>query len=92
MSLQESEVVARMRGFIQENYLYMRPDFELAEDDRLLERGIVDSLGVVEMVAFVETEFGIATADEDISEANFGSLRGIASYVLGKSAALASAA
>lgn len=92
MSLKESEIIARVRGFIQENFLYMRPDFELAEDDRLLERGIVDSLGVVEMVAFVDGEFGIDTADDDISEANFGTLRGIARYVMGKSAALASAA
>lgn len=74
----------RVRTFVQENFLYAMPDFELGDDDRLLERGVVDSMGVAEMIAFVESEFGVFTSDEEVSEANFGSLSAVARFVLGK--------
>jgi acyl carrier protein len=89
MQTQESDIIDRMRGFVQENFLYMRPDFELADDERLLERGVVDSMGVVEMIAFIEDEFGINAAEDEISEANLGSLRAIARFVAVKQSALA---
>lgn len=67
----------------------MRPDFVLSDDDRLLERGVVDSMGIAEMVTFIEDEFGIKMSDEDISESNLGSLRAIGRFVTQKSATMA---
>jgi acyl carrier protein len=64
----------------------MMPDFVLGDDDRLLERGVVDSMGIAELIAFVESEFGIVAAEDEISEANFGSLRSIANFVAGRQA------
>jgi acyl carrier protein len=69
---------------VQENFLYMRPDFVLADDERLLERGVVDSMGVAEMVSFVEDEFGVSALEEEITESNFGSLHAIACFVVNK--------
>ena len=80
----ESEIKSRVRVFVQENFLYAMPDFELGDDDRLLERGVIDSMGVAEMIAFVETEFGISTSDDEVSEANYGSLTAIAGFVASK--------
>jgi acyl carrier protein len=89
MQTTESEILVRVRGFLMDNYLYMRSDFELAEDDRLLERGVVDSMGVLEMISFIETEFGVHASDDEISEANLGSLRAIARFVAAKQTAAA---
>jgi Acyl carrier protein len=89
MTTSETGIIERVRAFVQENFLYMRPDFELDTDDRLLERGVVDSLGVVEVLAFIEAEFGVCAAEEEISEANLGSLRSIARFVASKQGALA---
>jgi acyl carrier protein len=80
----ESEIKSRVRAFVQENFLYAMPDFELGDDDRLLERGVVDSMGVAEMIAFVESEFGVVTADDEVSETNYGSLAAIARFVAAK--------
>ena len=91
MEQQESQVRSRVRTYLDENFLYMRPNFVLGDDDRLLERGVVDSMGVVEMVSFLEDEFGIKTSDEEISEANLGSLRAIARFVCAKRAMTAAA-
>lgn len=85
----ETQIRGRVRQFLEENFLYMRPDFVLGDDDRLLERGIIDSMGVAEMVTFIEDEFGIKTSDEDISEANLGSLRAIGRFVAQKRAIIA---
>ena len=87
-AISESEIKSRARNFIQENFLYAMPDFELGDDDRLLERGVIDSMGVAEMIAFVESEFGISTSDDEVSEANYGSLAAIARFVVGKQQSL----
>jgi acyl carrier protein len=89
MQLHETFIRERVRGFLEENFLYMRPDFVLGDDDRLLERGVVDSMGVAEMVTFIEDEFGIKTSDDDITEANLGSLAAISRFVTQKRATIA---
>ena len=85
----EHQIRDRVRSFIEENFLYMRPDFVLGDDDRLLERGVVDSMGIVEMLTFIEDEFGVHTEDNEISEANLGSLTAIGRFVAGKRASVA---
>ena len=82
-----NDVIARLHTFIEENFLYMRPDFQLGENDSLLGKGIVDSMGVMEMIDFLGTEFGVTVADSDITEENLGTLSAIASYVTKHAAA-----
>lgn len=80
----ESLIREKIRGYLEENFLYMMPNFVLDDDDRLLERGVVDSMGIVEMLTFIEDEFGVKAADDEISEANLGSLRAIVRFVASK--------
>jgi len=80
--MNKEEVLARLRGFIEENFLYMRPDFELGLDDTLMGNGVVDSMGVMELIQFLEDAFGIVVEDADITEENIGTLNAIADYVL----------
>jgi acyl carrier protein len=81
MSFSEAEIIKRVRDFVQENFLYMHSSFQLGDDDRLLERGVLDSMSIMEMVSFIEHEFGINAMEEEITESNFGSLAGIGRYV-----------
>jgi acyl carrier protein len=77
-----SDILEKVRAFLQENFLYLRPDdFHLADDDRLLERGVIDSMGVAEVIAFLEEEFHLTILEDEISEANLGTLRSIAAFV-----------
>jgi acyl carrier protein len=75
------EILERTRAFVRETFLYMRPDFPLGDRDRLLAKGIVDSMGVAEVLGFLEAEFGVTVADDDITEENLGTLSAIAHYV-----------
>lgn len=82
-----SDVRPQMRAFVEDNFLYLQPDVELADGDDLLKRGIVDSLGFVELVEEVESRFGVQVQDVEITEENFGSIDSIARYVESKRAA-----
>ena len=48
-----------VRNFIEDSFLYMHPDVELADDEPLLDRGLIDSLGFVELVEEVQARYGI---------------------------------
>lgn len=81
MTRDNGRVRREMHEFIEENFLYLEPDVELRDDDNLLELGIVDSLGFVELVEEVQARFGIAVQDIEITEDNFGSVDAIAAFV-----------
>lgn len=87
---QEDRIREKLRAYIETNFLYVVPDLILEDDDRLLERGVVDSMGIVEMLTFIEDEFGVKPEDEDISEANLGSVRAIVRFVASRQATITS--
>jgi len=53
----------------------------IRDDDLLLERQILDSLGLFQLVGYLENEFDIEVRDEELVPANFGSVRDIARLV-----------
>jgi acyl carrier protein len=56
----------------------------LSEEDSLLETGVIDSTGVLELVAFIEETYGIKVEDEEIVPENLDSISNITSYIGGK--------
>jgi acyl carrier protein len=80
-----------LRTFVQENFLYMRPDLSFADDDSLLANGVIDSLGVMEIVGFIEERWSLAIEPDDVTEQNFGSLGAIANYVSARGGASSAA-
>ena len=83
-SLDAGQIIDRTRQYIMENFLYTRPDFVIDPADSLLERRIVDSVGMVELLGFIEETFGLHAADDEVTEDNFATLERIARYVLRK--------
>jgi|SRR6185312_284847 len=53
---------------------------EFTDDASLLESGIVDSIGILEIVSYLEQEFAIQVSDDDLLPENFGSIAGIAAF------------
>lgn len=72
----------RLRSFVVRQCPKAR---KIGFDDLLLESGILDSLGVLSMVTYIETEFGITVLDEDLVPENFQTLEHIEAYVRRKS-------
>jgi acyl carrier protein len=75
---------AKVREFIKDNFMYRDDREDLADTESLLEAGLIDSTGILELVAFIETEFSIQMADADIVPDNLDSVETIVRYVDGK--------
>jgi acyl carrier protein len=67
----------QIRRFIRDSFLV--DDF--ADDDSFLGTGLIDSLGIVQLVSFVEAEFGLKVPDRDLVPDNFDSVAKLVSYV-----------
>jgi acyl carrier protein len=70
-----------VRRFISENFLFRDDGDAIAHDQSLLDAGIIDSTGVLELVCFLETTFGIEVQDDEMLPENLDSIRAISSYV-----------
>jgi acyl carrier protein len=77
--MSEELVYSRLRSFISG-----RVSHELADHDSLIESGAFDSIGILELVAFIEKEFGLRLEHEDVSPENFASIQSVAGFVLDK--------
>jgi acyl carrier protein len=67
----------RVRQFIKDTFLVD----EVGDDDSFLANGIIDSLGVMQLVTFIESEYGVGVADTDLVPENFDSVARVAAYV-----------
>jgi acyl carrier protein len=75
-----------LRHFIVDNYLFGRDD-GFAEDESLLERGIIDSTGVMELVAFIEQRYKVKVEDDELLPENLDSLARLARFLEAKRSA-----
>jgi acyl carrier protein len=80
MEASNSEVRAAIRAFVVDNFFVTDPA-ALAEEDSLVEQGIVDSTGVLELVAFLEQRFGVHVEDVDLVPDNLESIAHMAAFV-----------
>jgi acyl carrier protein len=74
-------VKKQLLAFVEESFLYLKPDVELSTSDDLVALGVIDSLGFVELVEEVQSLYGVSVTDVEITEENFGSIDAIASFV-----------
>lgn len=75
------DIESEIRIFIAKNLLYSGDGFKYGDDVSFLEEGIVDSIGVMELVAFVEEKYQIKVKDQDVTPDNFDSVNQLANYI-----------
>jgi acyl carrier protein len=76
-----------LRQYVLDKLLFGRTEVELRGDTSFLESGIIDSTGVLELVAFLEEKFQVKVEDEDLIPANLDSINAIVRYVENKCSA-----
>jgi acyl carrier protein len=74
---------AEIREFILEKFPLARKQ-QVKDTDALLETGILDSLGVLDLVTFIEQKFSVVVTDEELSPGNFQTIDYIAAFISGK--------
>ena len=70
-----------VREFIVSNFLFGDLTRAVGDDDSLLEHGIIDSTGILELVFFLEGQYGIAVSDKEMIPANLDSIARVAGFV-----------
>ncbi len=77
----EKQIDLTLRNFVIENFLYGDKNASLDDHDSFLDKGIVDSTGVLELVSYLEEAFGIKVEDEEIIPDNFDSIATLTRYI-----------
>lgn len=71
----------QVRQYILENFLFSNDKSLLGLDESFLERGLIDSTGMLEVILFLEETFGVKAADDEMIPENLDSVRKIAGFV-----------
>ncbi|MFB6614060.1 MULTISPECIES: phosphopantetheine-binding protein [unclassified Streptomyces] len=73
--------VDTIKNFVITEFLPGTPASELAVEHDLLNDGVIDSLGVLKLIAWVEDRFELAIGDEDLDPNNFRSVEAIDTFI-----------
>ena len=84
--MHNEQTVNKIREFILQQFPLAKKR-ALKDADDLLETGVIDSMGVLEIVTFLEKEFSVAVTDEELIPENFRSIEAIARFVAPAAAA-----
>ena len=76
---QHEQIERELRDFVVEHFLFGQ-NIRLGETDSFLERGLIDSTGVLELVSFVEEKYGFQIQDDELVPENFDSLAALTGY------------
>jgi len=75
---------ATIRSFIVDNFLFGDTTQPLADETSLIDSDLVDSTGILELVAYLEDQFGFTIADAEIVPANLDSIASISAFVVSR--------
>ena len=78
-----NSIEQRIHAFLLEKFPIARK-IGIERDTALLEKGILDSLGILDVVSFLESEFSILISDEDLLPEHFQTLSALSAFVLNK--------
>jgi acyl carrier protein len=76
-----SDILKTITEFIRENFIAGRLDVQLDPDASLIESGIMDSTGVLELVEYLESTFGIHIEDEELVPENLETINNIITFL-----------
>lgn len=74
-------VEQKLRIYVLENYLFSDDQSLLDSKDSFMEKGIIDSTGIMEVVFYLEEEFGVKVADEEMVPENLDSINNLVAFV-----------
>lgn len=76
-----AEIQTQVRSLVEDNFLFREDRNSLTDTESLIDAGLIDSTGILELVALLEERFNIEVADADLVPGNFDSIDRIVAYV-----------
>ncbi|MCX5660264.1 MAG: acyl carrier protein [Planctomycetota bacterium] len=86
-SVSDQELQQSVRKFIVENFLFGQENPSIKSDTSLLEKGVIDSTGVLELVSMIEAKHKIKVDDNELVPDNFDSIARLTQYIRRKQGA-----
>ncbi len=80
----ETQIRAELTEFIVMNYLFGDITRVPRDDDTLVEEGIIDSTGIMELIEFLESRFDIEVSEAETVPQNLGSISSLTRFVMSK--------
>lgn len=77
-----NQIQKKIKTFITETS-YTSPD-QLENNTLIFEQGIMDSMGFISIIEFIEDTFSVTTSDDELIESNFESIQAISDYIFRK--------
>ena len=74
-------ITEELRTFVIDNFLFGQPDGSLSDETSFLESGIIDSTGLLELIAFVERTYEMRLDDAELIPDNLDSLAKLTSFI-----------
>jgi acyl carrier protein len=78
--MKKNEIMEMLLDFICQNFMVEKNDINL--DVSLVDQGIIDSIGLIEISAFIERKFSIKVLEDQMTLENFGSANKIANFII----------
>ena len=78
-----------LRRFLASNFLLSEEEFPYRDDASLMESGVVDSTGVLELLSFLEETFGTPVGDHEVTPQNLDTVTSILAFVDRKAGGIA---
>ena len=82
MSPETPRIRSSLLGFVTRSFNVQEQDVNL--DESLIDQGIVDSFGLVELTTFIEKEFGVPVRQEDMTREAFGSMNKMVRFIVAR--------
>ena len=86
--MQEEQLRTEIRQFIESNFIFNKKK-TLGDDESLIDSGVIDSTGVLELIAFLEQKFQVKFEDSELVAENFDSVSKIVRFIAKKSPGMA---
>jgi acyl carrier protein len=78
------DIEIQIRDYIHENFVLGKDEQGFSENDSFLDSGLIDSTGILELIAFVEEGFDIEILDEEMIPENLDSISNVANFIRSK--------
>lgn len=75
------DIREELRGYLAQNVLYVEDDYSYSNDASFIQEGLIDSMGIMELVTYVQKRFGIGIAQEEVVPENFDSVNKLAAFI-----------
>jgi len=84
VGLENDEIKKEIKRFIINTFMFGINEMPFNDQDSFLENGFLDSIGILELVEFIEKKYSITCEDDELTPENLDSLQNVAEYIIKK--------